>query len=270
MTELTASLPMYNLPETATRNAAFWKALSEEIKAGGLATPPVELSFSRPAVPDAIGKEVLFSQTCGYPLQTRYRGQFALLGVPTYDFPGCGAATHRAFIIVRRDSGYKAVEDLRGSKFALNSRHSNSGMNLPRIMLARRRITAPFFGSVIETGSHTESIRQVAAGNLDAASIDCVTYGFFSECCPDKVSALRVLDESPESPAIPFVTSIATPPDQIETLRSALLRLANDPSRKPVLRGLWIRTITAVDPAVYGRVMAYEREAADLGYPELA
>jgi ABC-type phosphate/phosphonate transport system substrate-binding protein len=133
-----------------------------------------------------------------------------------------------------------------------------------------RGATAPFFGSVIESGSHTESIRQVAAGDLDAASIDCVTYGFFSECCPDKVSALRVLDESPESPAIPFVTSIATPPDQIETLRSALLRLANDPSRKPVLRGLWIRTITAVDPAVYERVMAYEREAADLGYPELA
>ena len=270
MTELTASLPMYNLPEMAPRNTTFWKALSEEISAEGFANRPVELSFSRSPVPDAIGQEVLFSQTCGYPLQTIYRGQFALLGAPTYDFPGCGVATHRAFIIVRKDSGYRTVEDLRASKFALNSRHSNSGMNLPRILLARLGVTAPFFGSVIETGSHTESIRRVAAGDLDAASIDCVTYGFFSDYCPEKISDLRVLGETPESPAIPFVTSVATPSEQINALRAALLRLANDPSRKPVLRELRIETITAVDLTVYGRIMAYEREAADLGYPVLA
>lgn len=270
MTEQTASLPMYNLPEMATRNAAFWKALSEEICADGFANPPVELSFGRPSVPNAIGEEVLFSQTCGYPLQTVYRGQFVLLGAPTYNFPGCGAATHRAFVIVRKDSGCKTVEDLRGSRFALNSRYSNSGMNLPRIMLARRGITAQFFGSVIETGSHTESIRRVAAGDLDAASIDCVTYGCFSDYHSEKMSDLRVLGETPESPAIPFITSVATPPDQIDALRSALLRLANDPSREPVLRGLRIKTITAVDPMIYERVMAYEREAVDLGYPILA
>ena len=270
MTERTASLPMYNLPEMANRNADFWKALSEEIGAEHLRDLPSELSFSRPAVPEAIGREVLFSQTCGYPLQTVYRGQFALLGVPTYDFPGCGAATHRAFIIVRKDSGFKTLEDLRGSRFALNSRHSNSGMNLPRIMLARLGIKAPFFGSVTETRSHTESIRRVAQGDLDAASVDCVTYGFFNDCCPDKMSALRVLDETPESPAIPFVTSVATPAGQVDALRSALLRLADDPGRKPVLRGLHIETITPVDASVYQRVMDYEREAADRGYPELA
>jgi ABC-type phosphate/phosphonate transport system substrate-binding protein len=270
MTEVTASLPMYNLPEMASQNAAFWRALSEELSAEGPARPSVALSFDRPSVPDAIGNEVLFSQTCGYPLQTLYRGQFALLGVPTYNLPGCGVATHRAFIIVRRDSRYKTVEDLRASRFALNSRHSNSGMNLPRIVLARLGVTAPFFASLIETGAHAESIRQVAAGDLDAASIDCVTYGFFSDYRPEAVSNLRVLAETPESPAIPFVTSIATPAAQIGALRSALLYVASDPRHKAVLRGLRIKTITLVEPTVYERVMAYEREAAVLGYPALA
>jgi ABC-type phosphate/phosphonate transport system substrate-binding protein len=270
MTELTACLPMYNLPEMRPRNAAFWKAFSEEISAERFANAPAELSFDRPPVPNAIGEEILFSQTCGYPLQTVYRGQFALLGAPTYDFPGCGAATHRAFIIVRKDSRYKTVEDLRASKFALNSRHSDSGMNLPRIMLARLGAKAPFFGSVVETGSHTESIRQVAAGDLDTASIDCVTYGFFNEYRSEKMSDLRVLGETPESPAIPFVTSIATAAEQIGELRSALLRIANDPKRKSALRGLSIKMITPVELTVYGRVMGYEREAIDLGYPALA
>jgi ABC-type phosphate/phosphonate transport system substrate-binding protein len=244
--------------------------LCEDISAEGFANLPVELSFSRPPVPDAIGEEVLFSQTCGYPLQTVYRGQFALLGAPTYDMPGCGAATHRAFIIVRKDSSYKTIEHLRASKFALNSRHSNSGMNLPRIMLARRGVTAPFFASVVETGSHTESIRRVATGELDAASIDCVTYAFFCEYRPERMRDLRVLDETPESPAIPFVTSIATPAAQIEALRAALLRLTNDPRRKPALNGLRIKTISSVDLTFYARIMAYEREAVDLGYAELA
>jgi ABC-type phosphate/phosphonate transport system substrate-binding protein len=269
MTQLTASLPMYNLSELADRNAAFWKALSEEIDVQRIPALPSQLSFSRPAVPEAIGREVLFSQTCGYPLQTIFRGQYSLLGAPTYDFPGCGAASHRAFIIVRKDSDLKSIEDLRGSRFALNSRHSNSGMNLPRLMLARRGATGRFFGSVVETGSHTESLRRVAAGELDAASIDCVTYGFFNACCPDKVSALRVLDETSQSPAIPFVTSAATPADQADALRSALFRVANDPRHRPVLRGLHIEAITAVDPSSYQYLMDCEREAADRGYPEL-
>jgi ABC-type phosphate/phosphonate transport system substrate-binding protein len=269
MIELSVSLPMYNLPEMAAQNAAFWKALSEELEAEGLANLPLELLFSRPPVPDAIGKEVLFSQTCGYPLQTIYSGQYALLGAPTYDFPGCGPATHCAFIIVRKGSSYKTVDDLRGSRFALNSRHSNSGMNLPRIMLARRGVKGTFFGSVTETHSHTESMKRVAAGDLDAASIDNVTYGFFREFRPEAVSALRVLDETPQSPAIPFVTSIATPREQADALRSALLRLANDPKREPVLRGLRLKTITAIDPAPYAALMGYEREAAERGYAEL-
>jgi hypothetical protein len=37
-----------------------------------------------------------------------------------------------------------------------------------------------------------------------------------------------------------------------------------------VLSGLRIGTITAADLTVYERIMAYEREAADLGYPVLA
>src|SRR4051812_33274615 len=117
MSPLTASLPMYNLPEMRAANAAFWKALSDALVREGCAGLPEELVFSRPPVPDAIGAGTIFSQTCGYPLLNIFPGQYHMLGIPTYDAPGCGEGTHCAFILVRKDSPFRALEDLRGAAF---------------------------------------------------------------------------------------------------------------------------------------------------------
>ena len=249
MTTLTASLPMYNLPEMQQKNAAFWNALATELRHDGWTDLPTELSFSRHPVPERIENNVLFSQTCGYPLQTIYRGQHRMLGVPTYDAPGCRPGTHCAFVLVRKDSPYEKLEDLKGTRFALNSRHSNSGMNLPRLLFARLAGGKPFFGSVVETGSHPNSIARVTSGELDAASIDCLTYVFFQDHRPEVVDALRVLAETPESPAIPFVTSIATPADKAARIQAALFRIAGDPAYRPVLEGLRLRAFATPDPA---------------------
>jgi len=269
-TTLTASLPMYNLPEMRSRNEAFWDALAEELRRDGWTNLPARLSLADAAVPYGIESDVLFSQTCGYPLQTIHGGQGRLLGVPTYDAPGCRAGTHRAFIVVRKDSRFEKPEDLKGASFALNSRDSNTGMNLPRLLFARLAGGKPFFGSVVETGGHASSIERVASGELDTASIDCVTYVFLQDHRPDAVGSLRIVAETAESPALPFVTSSATPADEATRLQAALFRLAADPDRRPILEGLRLRTISKPDPAAYAGLLDYMREAAELGYPELA
>lgn len=266
---LTASLPMYNLPEMRPLNTAFWEALADEIRRDGGADLPAALTFSRGPVPDQIEPEVFFTQTCGYPLQTIYRGQHRLLGVPSYDAPGCRPARHCAFILVHKDSPFEKPEDLKGTVFALNSRHSNSGMNLPRLLFARLAERKPFFRSIVETGAHPASMARLAAREVDCASIDCMTYAFFKDHRPEVVASLRVLAETPESPAIPFITSSATPEDQAQRLQAALFRLAADPARRSVMDGLRLKAITMPDPAAYAALLDYERQAADLGYPEL-
>jgi ABC-type phosphate/phosphonate transport system substrate-binding protein len=270
MTMRTASLPMYNLPEMRSRNAAFWDALADELRAAGTADVPAGLTFESAPVPERIGSDVLFTQTCGYPLQTIYRGQHRMLGVPTYDAPGCRPGTHCAFVLVHKDAAFETPEDLKGARFAFNSRHSNSGMNLPRLLFARMAGGKPFFSAVVETGSHPNSMARVASGELDAASIDCLTYVFFKDHRPEAVESLRILAETPESPAIPFVTSIATPADEAARLQAALFRLFADPARRSVLAGLRLSGISTPDPAAYAGLLDYEREAAALGYPELA
>jgi ABC-type phosphate/phosphonate transport system substrate-binding protein len=270
MSAFVASLPMYNLPEMAAVNTAFWRAIAEELRQEGIADTPDELVMDSPPVPDAIRPATLFTQTCGYPLQTIYQGQYQLLGVPTYDAPGCGDGTHRAFILVRADSPVERLEDLRGGTFALNSRHSNSGMNLPRVMFARIAGGSRFFSRVIETGSHAASMQLVASGGADAASIDCLTYAFFSDYRPEALVGLRRFTDTPESPAIPFVTAADTSADYVVALQRALSRVVMTPQRRPLLSRLRLRHVGVPDPTAYARLLDYEREAFALGYGELA
>ena len=91
---LTASLPMYNLPEMRAVNARFWEALGRLLIEAGVRDVPEKLTFERLPVPERIGPEVLFSQTCGYPLETIFTGQAVRLGTPCYAALGCNGPTH--------------------------------------------------------------------------------------------------------------------------------------------------------------------------------
>ena len=127
---------MYNLPEMRPQNAAFWNALQTELERFGVRELPDRLDFERRPVPSEIESDTLFTQVCGYPLQTIYRGQAVLLAAPVYANEYCDGPTHRGVFIVGKDAPFSGLEDLRGRRFAFNSRHSNSGMNLPRRAIA--------------------------------------------------------------------------------------------------------------------------------------
>ena len=263
------SLPMYNLPEMRAENARFWEALRGLLIEAGLTDVPEPLTFERGPVPERLEPELLFSQTCGYPLETVFRGQAIRLGAPIYDVPGCDGPTHCAFFLVRADSTAQSLADLKGGVYLLNSLVSNSGMNLPRRALAEIAGGKPFFRKVIETGGHPASLDRLLRGEGDVASIDCVTYAFWRLHRPQAAAQVRILAETPPSPSIPFVTSVATPPATIEVLRRALFTLGNEPRYAAARAGLLISGIADVPDAAYRGLLDYEREAAELGYPKL-
>jgi ABC-type phosphate/phosphonate transport system substrate-binding protein len=266
----TASLPMYNLPEMRPVNAAFWEALRGLLVEAGLPDVPEALSFDRPPVPERIGPEILFSQTCGYPLETVFSGQAIRLGTPCYVAPGCDGPTHRAFFIVPAASSVKDLADLKGSRYLLNSPVSNSGMNLPRRSLAEMAGGGRLFIAVIETGGHPASLDRLLRGDGDVAAIDCVTYAFWRRYRPDAAARVRIIGETPRSPAIPFVTSIATRPAVVQSLRTALRVLMHDARYENVRSGLLLTDIVDLPDTTYRGLLDYEREARELGYPVVA
>jgi len=265
-----ASLPMYNLPEMRFANAAVWAALRLEAARLGLTGLPPRLDDSRPAVPAALEDDLIFSQVCGYPLQTIFRGQAILLGVPSYSVAGCEGPTHVGVFVIHREAPFRTLADLAGCRFAFNSIHSNSGMNLPRRAIAELAGGRRFFGSVVETGGHPASLELVISGEADATCVDCVTYAF---CCDYRDTVrerTRILAATQPSPAIPFVTSKATTPDVVEALRAALTRLGTAPEHAGVRAGLKLGAITSPDEGAYARLLELKREAAALGYPTMA
>jgi ABC-type phosphate/phosphonate transport system substrate-binding protein len=271
----TASLPMYNFPEMRDANARFWEALRGLLIEAGLDDVPAALTFERRPVPERLEPAMLFSQTCGYPLETVFKGQAIRLGAPLYEAPGCARAgadgpTHCAFFLVRENSPATRLADLKGGVFLLNGPVSNSGMNLPRRALAEIAGGKPFFRQVIETGGHPASLDRLLRGEGDVASIDCVTYAFWRKYRPEAAARVRILAETPPSPAIPFVTSIATPPAIVDALRAALGALGSAPRYAAVRAGLMISAIEDVPDAAYRGLLDYEREAAQMGYPQLA
>ena len=266
----TASLPMYNLPEMRGANTAFWETLRGLLLDAGVADAPEALSFERPPVPGEIGPEVLFSQTCGYPLETIFRGQAIRLGTPSYAAFGCDGGTHCGVFIVPAGSAARVLSDLRGGVFLYNHIHSNSGMNLPRRALADIAAGQPLFREVIETGSQPGNLDRIARGEADATCVDCVTYAFWCRYRPDAAAQVRVLATTPPSPAIPFVTSAATPAPTVAILRDALRALAHDPRHKAARDGLMLTEIADMPAAAYAGLLDYEREAAARGYPALA
>jgi ABC-type phosphate/phosphonate transport system substrate-binding protein len=264
-----ASLPMYNLPEMRADNAAFWLAIRTEAERLGVTGLPAELDFTRKPVPDRIEADTLFTQVCGWPLQTIYSGQATVLGVPVYGAAHCDGPNHAGVFVARRDSPFNSVADLRGCDFVFNSVHSNSGMNLPRRVIADLAGGRPFFGSIEETHSQPGNLERVARAEADATCVDCVTLAFFKRHRPDMGQRLRVLAATPSTPAIPFVTASATDPMTKTALAEALRRVATAPEWEAVRAGMMLLDVVPADRADYQVPCRYAVEAVDRGYPVL-
>jgi ABC-type phosphate/phosphonate transport system substrate-binding protein len=251
-------------------NLAFWRAMCIELSRLGLDDLPDDLDFTRRPVPAEIETDTLFTQVCGYPLQTIYRRQATLLGAPVYADTHCKGAAHCGVFIVGANSKFKQLEDLRGCRFAYNSRHSNSGMNLPRRAIAEIAGGRPFFGAIAETHSHPGNIERVAQGEIDATCVDNVTYAFVARYRPALADATRVLTTTALSPSIPFVTTSQAPADLKEALRKALFRVARAEEWARVRAGLLLQDIVPIDDETpYQQLLRYEIEARALGYPDL-
>ncbi len=126
----------------------------------------------------------------------------------------------QAPILVKVDDPARSLDDLRSRICVVNEPDSNSGMNLLRAALAPRTQGRRFFSATHFSHSHHQSVAEVAAGSADVTAIDCVTLAHLARFAPKLIAQVRVLDWTPSSPCLPFVTSNRTSDSTVQALRT--------------------------------------------------
>ncbi|HSD35643.1 MAG TPA: PhnD/SsuA/transferrin family substrate-binding protein [Alphaproteobacteria bacterium] len=258
-----AALPMYDMPETASTTDALWTAVARRLRLGGMADVPDRLT--RGVDPREVwgSPHLLLAQTCGYPLMHEFEGRLALVATPRYAVPGCEGAVYRSRIVSRADDPRERFADFAGSVAAINSEDSHSGFNILRWRAAREP-KRPFFDRVVVTGGHVASLKAVRSGQADIAAIDCVTFALLERHRPDGIARLRIVEDTPAAPALPFVTSIAVSDEERSLLRRALTETFADPTLHQIREDLLLAGIEDLPLARYRAIRDYAEQGGSV------
>jgi len=236
---MVASLAMYPFEPLRSFTDSLWNAIRQHLGWGPLS---LEWAVSAPEVwrhPD-----LLLAQTCGWPLVNQLLDEVAVIGTFDYDVPGADGGRYQAVLIGRFSSTFEELRGCPGAVVATNSTESLSGW----ISLQSAWGGPP--PAVVETGSHLESVRAVAEGRADVASIDAVTWALISSLEPQLVSELTVVGSGPPVPCLPIVVPLRHIA-HVDALRAAFTAAISDPSAADACAQLRIRRFVPLDLADY-------------------
>ncbi len=273
MTGLIASLGMYDHPAQQSANDTLWAAIAHRLREQGVEDVPHHLDRTRDVRAIWHDSRLLLGQACGYPLAVDTTLALRVVALPVYDVPGCDGATHTSLLVVRADDERQSLDAFRGTRAAINDGQSNTGMNLFRATLAPIAGSSShgtgFFREMVETGSHRASIVAVGTGDADVAAIDCVTYAAIERFEPDLTAQVRIIERSPVSPTLPFVTAASTSAETVIALDLALRRVMADPELADARARLFLAGLATADETVLAPIRALRTGAALAGYPDL-
>jgi ABC-type phosphate/phosphonate transport system substrate-binding protein len=213
-----ATLPMYDWPELADANRALWECLYDAFCEVGF-SPPKSLSQAEEGKGHWLRPDLMFSQTCGYPLAVDLLNKVDVLATPIYDVEGCGDGTYRSALVVPKNATFRSAEDTKGSRFAFNGANSLSGF---RCMFPKVGDPRAWFSQSVESGSHRVSAQRVADGGADVAAIDAVCWAYIQQYDPKVAEQLRVLDWTDVVPALPFISAKSKTDEEVNLKRSAI------------------------------------------------
>lgn len=251
---MTISLPMYDWPEVRQATDAWAAGVLRHLgQAGGhLDRSPDRTSGWR-------RRDLLFSQTCGYPFTHEFRGKLAYLATPHYKAPGCEGADYSSFVFAREKAPLAAFRD---SRAAVNNPDSMSGMLALKLVFAPEAKSGEFFSSIVETGGHINSMIAVRDGDADICAIDSICVALARRYRPDYLNGLVEIARSPMVPGLPYVTALDRDP---EVLRRAMVEAFADPGLASAREALLLDGHTVLADHAYDRILALETKMEQAG-----
>ncbi|MFM7686294.1 MAG: phosphate/phosphite/phosphonate ABC transporter substrate-binding protein [Actinomycetota bacterium] len=228
-----ASLGMYPFAHLREAYDRLWQAVHQRL----------------PGSPEALAHDIdlhsawhhpdlLVGQTCGWPLVTEL-AEVVVIGAFDVRVPFAAGGRYRSVII-----GNKPVAMGLQNLAAVNGFGSLSGW----VSLCHALGGAPV--RVVETGAHAESVRAVAEGRAEVASIDSMSFEFLADSQPALVGRVHVIGHGPVVGSLPLVTAPAHA-DRLADLQAAFSGAVADPALASALEVLRIRGFVPFDRSDY-------------------
>jgi phosphonate transport system substrate-binding protein len=180
-----------------------------------------------------------------------------------------GAPIYFSDVIVRRDAPFGSFSDLRGASWAYNEPYSHSGYNITRWHLVKMGETNGFFGSVVESGFHLESIRMVREGRIDASAIDSQVLAIELRDDPTLREEIRIIDVLGPATIQPVVAARRLSSSLREELREVLVGLADRPGAGPALSAGLVERFVPIADADYDDIRGMVEAAEAAGFMTL-
>lgn len=186
-------------------------------------------------------------------LREREHPPAELLGVaPVFaDERARGKPVYFCDVIVRRGSPARSFGDLKGSVWAYNDPCSLSGHGGLGAKLGSHETVGAFFGRTVRSGSHPVSVRLVAEGRADAASIDSNVLRILLDRNEGLRDEVRVLESWGPYPIQPVVVRTDLGPSLKSTLRRSLLKTEADPLTRSELEAFGLKRFVTVGEEDY-------------------
>jgi len=195
---------------------------------------------------------------CSGPYATgRKTYGFEALAVPQVR----GKHSYHSYLIVNRNSSYQNLMDLRGKTFAFTDPESNTGRLVPTYWLVQQNQTPKeFFGKIIYTHSHDNSIMAVATSLVDGATVHEQIWQYFNEKNPTFTSSTRVIKKSQPFGNPPVVASKHLSGQLKADIQRLLMTMHLDPQGKKILDELMIDRFIHPEEKWYESIVAMKHE----------
>lgn len=137
-------------------------------------------------------------------------------------------------VVVKNDSPYQKIEDLKGKKFAFADPNSTSGHQAPRFFLQEAGIDADsFFGETAFSGSHENSVMALLNGTFDGAAtwLNSDERSNMTRMAGKGMiepGQWRVIWKSPRLPSSPWAMATASPADMRADVKAMLLNMKDE------------------------------------------
>jgi ABC-type phosphate/phosphonate transport system substrate-binding protein len=254
--------------------AAAWRDLFRWLgRAADVPLEPIEHAAPTPLAELWKRRDLGAGFMCGWPLAKRVADVIALAAPVMSDPHAQGRAVYWTDFVVRFGADFKRLEDTFRHRIAFTTKDSHSGYNAVRHHLAafldgrQRRFYSEVTGPVMTPRG---AALAVLDGRVEVAPLDAYAHALLRRHEPNLALGLRVVERSEFAPMPPLVASGGLDRRKAARLTDALIGAALDPEARPILARLELKSFAPVDLKNYDLTLAWEKEAAEKGYPEIA